>query len=238
MVSRFRLALLICLLGILTSVISGCGGSANGSPDIEVREESGVVYLPEPDYESDVSLEYTLLSRRSVRTYSDEPLLITEISQLLWAAQGITDEAGHRTAPSAVAIYPLKLYLIAGNVKDLSPGIFTYEPEGHRLIRQSEGDYRNELAAAAMGQSSVRDGAVSFVVTADFDKVIMRFDEKGERFTCLEAGHAAQNLCLQATALDLGFVTAGAIYDDRVAGVMDLPDNLTPLYVIPVGRKK
>jgi nitroreductase len=57
---------------------------------------------------------------------------------------------------------------------------------------------------------------------------------KGKGSGHLKQGHAAQNLCLQATALNLGLVTAGAINDDLVAEVLNLPENLTPLYVIPV----
>ena len=136
-----------------------------------------------------------------------------------------------------MAIYPLTIYLVTGNVPEIMDGVYVYETESHTIERVVDGDIRNELADAAMGQSSVRQGAVSFIVTVDFGIVMSRFGVKGERFGTLEAGHATQNLCLQATALDLGLVTAGAINDDEVAEVLNLPKNLTPLYVIPVGRK-
>ncbi|HEY94456.1 MAG TPA: SagB/ThcOx family dehydrogenase [Dehalococcoidia bacterium] len=200
-------------------------------------DSSEIIRLPEPRYESEISLEESLLYRRSIRSYSNESLTLQEVSQLLWAAQGITDDAGHRTAPSAVALYPLSIYVVAGNVPEIMAGVYIYKPEGNTIERIIDRDVRNELADAAMGQASVRQGAASFVVTVDYGKMTARFGDKGERFGTLEAGHAAQNLCLQATALDLGLVTAGAIYDDQVANVLDLPQNLTPLYVIPVGRK-
>jgi SagB-type dehydrogenase family enzyme len=130
----------------------------------------------------------------------------------------------------------LSIYVVVGNVQEIVDGVYLYQPEDHTIRRLIDGDIRNELATAAMGQASVRQGAVSFVVTVDYGIVMSRFGDKGERFGTLEAGHATQNLCLQATALDLGLVTAGAIYDDQVADVLDLPEKLTPLYVIPVGR--
>jgi len=218
-------------------LFTGCSNADKSTIAESLPDSSEVIKLPEPRYDSDVSLEESLYNRRSTRNYSEEPVTLPEVSQLLWAAQGITDSAGHRTAPSAVALYPLNLYMVAGNVPEIVDGVYIYQPEGHTIKRLIEGDIRDELATAAMGQASVRQGAVSFVITVDYGIVMSRFADQGERFGTLEAGHAAQNLCLQATALNLGIVTAGLINDDRVAGVLGLADNLTPLYVIPVGRK-
>ena len=228
----------VLILIILTPLLFiSCGNSDETKATEQVPDSSEVIKLPEPRYDSEVSLEESLVNRRSTRSYENEPLTLQDLSQLLWAAQGITDASGHRTAPSAVALYPLSVYVIAGNVPEIIVGVYVYHPEEHSVERIIDGDIRNELATAAMGQASVRQGAVSFVVTVDYDKMTARFGEKGERFGTLEAGHAAQNLCLQATALNLGLVTAGAIYDDQVADLLDLPETLTPLYVIPVGRK-
>ena len=217
-------------------IIPGCGNSDKNTAAGSAPISSEIIKLPEPRYDSEISLEESLLNRRSIRSYTDEPVTLQEVSQLLWAAQGITDASGHRTAPSAVALYPLSLYLVAGNVQEIVDGVYIYQPEDHTIKRLMDGDIRDELSTAAMGQASVRQGAISFVITVDYGKMTARFGEKGERFGTLEAGHAAQNLCLQATALNLGLVTAGAIYDDQVADVLDLPENLTPVYVIPVGR--
>ncbi len=237
MIKRINLILVTALITTVISLIPGCGNSHENTSVKQAPDTSKVIKLPEPRHDSEISLEESLLNRRSIRSYSDEPVTLQEVSQLLWAAQGITDDTGHRTAPSAVAIYPLSIFVVAGNVPEIMTGVYIYIPEEHSIERIIDGDIRNELADAAMGQASVRQGATSFVITVDYGKMITRFGDKGERFGTLEAGHAAQNLCLQATALDLGLVTAGAIYDDRVANVLDLPQNLTPLYVIPVGRK-
>jgi len=196
-----------------------------------------IVTLPEPRHDSDVSIEQTLLSRRSIRSFADEPLTLQEVSQLLWAAQGITDSLGRRTAPSAGALYPLEIYAVAGNVKGLTPGVYKYEPEKHQLVRVMDGDIRGELSSAALGQSSVRGGAVAFVVTAVYERTTVKYGDRGIRYVHIEVGHAAENLCLQATAMDLGAVTVGAFDDEQVATVLNLPEDEQPLYIIPVGRK-
>ena len=231
----FRKCVLTLIIFVLLFLPS-CENAEKNTAEEFTPDDSEVITLPEPRYDSEISLEESLLNRRSTRNYSNEPVTLQEVSQLLWAAQGITDDAGHRTAPSAVALYPLSIYVVVGNVQEIVDGVYIYQPDDHTIKRLIDEDIRNELSIAAMGQASVRQGVVSFVVTVDYGIVMSRFGDKGERFGTLEAGHAAQNLCLQATALDLGLVTAGAIYDDQVAEVLDLPENLTPVYVIPIGR--
>ncbi len=105
--------------------------------------------LPEPRYESEISVEEALLKRRSVREYASARLTLQEVSQLLWAAKGITDPQGLRTAPSAGALYPLEVYLIVGDVGDLAPGVYKYVSEGNEVIRVLDGDKRVSLAEAA-----------------------------------------------------------------------------------------
>ena len=200
-------------------------------------EKDTAIKLPEPRYDSDVSIEQSLLQRRSIRSFTGEPLTLGEVSQLLWAAQGITDPRGYRTAPSAGALYPLEVYLVAGDVENLVPGIYKYEPDGHELDLLMDGDKRSELADAALGQSSVATGALAIVFTAVYERTTFKYGERGVRYVHIEVGHAAQNLCLQATAMGLGAVTVGAFHDDEVTEVINLPSEEKPLYIIPVGRK-
>jgi SagB-type dehydrogenase family enzyme len=222
-------------LAILLVTFGGCAEPAiNSTPS---QEQAEVINLPEPRYDSDVSIEQSLLNRRSTRSYTGEPLTLQEVSQLLWAAQGITDPRGFRTAPSAGALYPLELYLVVGDVEDLIPGVYRYEPDGHQLVITMDGDKRAELASAALEQSSVREGAISIVFTAVYERTTGKYGERGIRYVHMEAGHAAQNLCLQATAMGLGIVTVGAFNDEQVAELLNLPENEQPLYVIPIGRK-
>ncbi len=199
--------------------------------------ESVRIKLPEPVYDSTTSIEKALMNRRSIRDYRDEPLTLAEVSQLLWAAQGITDPEGYRTAPSAGALYPLELSVVTGNVIDLKKGIYRYIPQKHELIMSMEGDVRNKLSGAALEQSCVRNGAVIFVFSAVYNRTTRRYGERGIQYVHMEAGHAAQNICRQAVSLHLGTVVIGAFHDNDVKKIMNMGDNEQPLYLLPVGRR-
>lgn len=221
---------------LVVLILSGCVRPAPGPTSTPTPAPVAPVPLPEPRLKSAVSLEETLLQRRSTREYADEALTLEEVSQLLWAAQGVTAEWGGRTAPSAGALYPLETYLVVGNVENLAPGVYKYKPERHELVKVKDDDVREELAKASLGQSWVKEGAIDIVIAAVYERTTRKYGDRGVRYVHMEAGHAAQNICLQATALDLGIVTVGAFYDDRVRETMGIPENETPLYVIPVGR--
>ncbi len=230
---------ILILLGVL-SFTASCNNPAATPVTTPSSESEGELSMKLPDvrYDSSVSLEKALLERRSVRDYTDVPLTLGELSQLLWSCQGITDPNGLRTAPSAGALYPLEVYAVIGNVKDLSPGVYKYHPEGHQVTRILDGDKRHQLADAAMGQTMIAEGAVSFVITAVYERTTRKYGERGIRYVHMEVGHAGQNLCLQAVALELGAVTIGAFYDAEVAKILKLPENEEPLYIITVGKKK
>lgn len=222
-------------LAIVLVTFCGCAKPVITPP--AASPEQDVIKLPEPRYDSDVSIEQSLLKRRSIRSYTGEPVTLQEVSQLLWAAQGITDPRGFRTAPSAGALYPLEVYMVAGDVQDLTPGVYKYEPEEHQLIGVIDGDKRAELADAALAQSWIKEGASAFVFTAVYERTTRKYGDRGIRYVHIEVGHAAQNLCLQATAMGLGAVTVGAFHDEQVAELLNLPRDEQPLYIIPVGRK-
>ena len=211
-----------------------CIMKSGGSSHCEIGDK---ITLPAPRFTGDISVEQALRERRSVRSYSDEPLSVQEISQLLWAAQGITNERGYRTSPSGGALYPLETYLVVGNARGLSDGIYRYIPRGHSLEVIQSGDKRSELSATALGQSCVKDGAVIFVFSAVYERITKKYGERGIRYTHIEVGHAAQNVCLQAVSLDLGIVVVGAFRDEEVKKVVGMGKNEQPLYLIPVGKK-
>lgn len=199
-----------------------------------------VVPLPDPVFESKLgmSLERAILERRSVREYSSGPLTLEEMGQLLWAAQGITEpERGFRAAPSAGATYPLEIYLIAGQVEGLSPGVYRYRPHTHDLELISEGDRRQELFNAALQQTPVREAAINLVFSAVYQRTTQRYGERGIKYVHMEVGHAAQNVYLQVVSLGLGTVVIGAFDDQTVQRVLNLPLEEVPLYIMPVGRK-
>ena len=192
--------------------------------------------LPQPRHDGTTSVEAALAARRSIRSFAHKPVTLEELSQLLWAAQGITHPRGLRTAPSAGALYPLELFVVAGNIATLPAGTFRYEPHGHYLVPVEEGDQRPDLADAALGQSSIRKAPVVIAIIADERKTTIKYGERGVRYVHLEAGHAAQNICLQAEALGLGSVVIGAFSDKDVASLLRSPGR-QPLYLIPLGRK-
>lgn len=179
-----------------------------------------------------------MLERRSVRDYTDEPLTLQEVSQLLWAAQGITGRRGFRTSPSAGATYPLEIYLVAGNVEGIDQGMYRYVPDRHAIVKLLDGDLRSQLSEAALGQECVRRGAIDIVFTAVYGRTTWRYGGRGIRYVHMEIGHAAQNIYLQATALNLGTVAVGAFYDDRVKRILSLAEEEEPLYIMPVGRRR
>ncbi len=234
-----RCGSLFVLVTVLLLLCS-CGQSeqtsaASRTPALEV--EKMIIKLPKPKYNSDVSLEESLVKRRSVRDYTGELLTIEEVSQLLWAAQGTTSNWGGRTAPSAGALYPLEVYVIVGDVQDLAIGIYLYKPKKHEVVMIADKDVRQQLAGAALGQSSVKKGAIDLVFTAVYQRITRKYDDRGIKYVHMEIGHAAQNVCLQATAMDLGVVTIGAFNDQEVSKILNLPKDEEPLYIIPVGKR-
>jgi len=193
------------------------------------------VQLPEPGIQSHASLGEALRQRRSVRAYSGRSLTLQQVAHLLWAAQGRNDPSGLRTAPSAGALYPLELLLLAGDVTGLDPGVYRYRPQQHALEMLHSDDRRVPLARAALGQSWVADSAAVLVITAIYERTTRKYGERGKRYVHIEVGHAAQNALLQAAALGLGAAVVGAFDDAAVAGLLDLPASEHPLYLLPLG---
>ncbi|WP_455221213.1 SagB/ThcOx family dehydrogenase [Kaarinaea lacus] len=196
-----------------------------------------IISLPAPETTGGEPLQQLLQQRRSVREYKKTPLTLTQVGQMLWAAQGVTHPEGLRTAPSAGALYPLQLYVFALNVEKLEPGIYHYQARQHQLELHREGDFGKALARAAYTQTWLQYAAVVFVFVANYEVTTVKYGKRGERYVHIEAGHAAQNLFLQAESLDLATVIVGAFYDDEVTNVLQLPAELVPLLLMPVGDK-
>lgn len=196
-----------------------------------------IITLPPPARTSDTSLESALWERRSIREYQDSALSIAEVSQLLWAAQGINRPPKYRTAPSAGALYPLEVYLLAGMVDDIPAGLYRYRPQSHDLEQIFLGDRRAQLSSAALDQEMVEEAPAVIVITAVYERTTVKYGDRGIQYVHMEVGSAAQNVYLQAASLDLGTVFIGAFFDDRVTNTLDLPKDETPLALLPVGRR-
>lgn len=202
----------------------------------QINEQKNIS-LPEFVISDDSSVSALLQQRRSVRDYQDVPLSLDEIGQLLWAAQGITNPQGFRTAPSAGALYPLELYLAVGRVEGLGEGIYHYNPNKHQLKMVASGDQRDALARAALGQSWIADAAAVVAFTAVYARTARKYGGRSERYVHIEVGHAAQNLFLQAEELGLGTVDVGAFNDNDVAKLLQIPADTEPVLLMPVGKK-
>jgi SagB-type dehydrogenase family enzyme len=204
-------------------------GIAHEAP-MRTMAEAEFVSFP-PVASAATPLDDAIRRRRSVRAFDSRALSQEHLGQLCWAAQGITEPAlGRRAAPSAGALYPLEVYLV------LPSGLFHYEPRGHRLRRIDGSDRRAALARAALGQDAVRGAAVDIVITAVVSRTHSKYGSRAERYAQLEAGHAAQNVLLEATALGLGAVPVGAFDDGAVRAVIGASADEAPLYILAVGH--
>jgi SagB-type dehydrogenase family enzyme len=196
--------------------------------------ENMIIKLPAPATDSSFSVERAINERMSIRTYKDTPLTLKEVSQLLWAGQGIV-ASGRRASPSAGATYPLEIFLAAGKVDGLKPGLYRYKNKEHSLELVKEGDLRPALSTAALGQDTVLKAPATIVVTAVFERTRARYGARTERYVHMEAGHVGENIMLQATALGLGTVPVGAFNDGEVKKLLGIEE--APLYLFPVGWK-
>ena len=223
-----RLFFLVVLLAMLVAAHRHEGTGAIAT--------EGAIKLPEPRHKSEISLEETLSRRRSVREYGTRALRPDEISQLLWAAQGITAPWGGRTAPSAGALYPLEIYLVVGDVHTLSPGLYHYDPRTHTLGLLREGDMRKSLSRAALGQAWVRKAQACVIIAAVVERTARKYRRRALRYVHMEVGCACQNIHLQCESLDLGTVAVGAFDDSEVARILGVGPK--PLLLMPVGPRK
>jgi len=198
--------------------------------------EAAGVALARPDLIGAVTLEQALARRRSVRRYSARPVSLADALQLLWAAQGETSADGKRTAPSAGALYPLELHLVASRVEGLAPGVYRYVPATHKL-RGSVGEpIARALVQAANDQQAVAEAAAVVVIAAVEERTARTYSVRASRYVAFEAGAASQNLALQAAALGLATVVLGAFDDAAVGAVLRLAPGERALALMPVGR--
>ena len=183
------------------------------------------------------SLADALRKRRSTRRFTQGEMGIEAAAALLFAAQGVNRRRG-RTAPSAGALYPLEVHVAAGNLESLAPGAYHYLPSENALLPGRAGDVRQELATACLDQNWMADAPMILAICAAYERVTDRYGERGKRYVDLEAGHAAQNIHLQAAALGLGTVVVGAFEDETVARILGLSAWERPIALMPVGAPK
>ncbi len=225
---------LYCLAVLITGGVLLAADAPQLPKKSRPRERvAGNLQLPPPVLSGKMSVEEALSKRRSVRRFIRRELGLAEISQLLWAAQGINrtgeGERNLRTAPSAGQTYPLEAYVATQD------GLFHYLPREHQLEWLDGSDLRGALAEAAAQQEFIREAPAVIILTAVPARTSARYGEQAPRYIFLEAGHAAQNIQLQSTALEMGSVCVAGFFEESVAEVLELPDDEIPVYLIPVG---
>lgn len=203
-----------------------------------VRKKETPIKLPPPILRGKISVEEAISKRRSVRRFTAQPLSLTQLSQLLWSAQGITGTGGRRATPSAGATYPLEIFVVIGEhgMDNLAAGIYHYDAGNHSLSLHLSGNLRQKLADTALGQSFIANCPVDIVVCAIHPRTAYRYGRRGERYVHMEVGHVGQNVSLQAVTLGLATVMVGAFEDEEVGKVLKLEEQIKPLYIIPVGK--
>lgn len=186
-----------------------------------------------------MALEEAIARRRSVRDFAPHPVSQAQLSQILWAAQGSTDDCENlRAIPSAGATYPLEIFVVCGGngIEGTDDGTYHYDLARHSLTMHRRGDGRFELARAALDEECIYHAPVNLVICALYGRTAARYGDRAERYVHMEAGHAGQNIYLQATALGLATVAIGAFHDEQVREVLRLDKQYTPLYIMPVGK--
>ena len=207
-----------------------------------------IIKLPSPQLKGKVSLEETILRRRAVRRYRRDPLDLSQLSQILWSAQGITGTREFRAAPSAGATYPLEIFVFVGKQgviaseakqapEELQAGIYHYEAGSHSLSLHKPADLRPDLARATLDQEFIIDAPVDIVICALYHRTSYRYGRRGERYVHIEVGHVGENIHLQAVALGLATVEIGAFNDEEVRKVLGVEEQIKPLYIMPLGKK-
>ena len=231
-----RQAIVLALVLVAMLAVPVCAEDPEGSGVLTAEvASSDVMPLPEPVRSGVISIEYVIDHRRSVRAFTDAQVTIKDLGQLLWAAQGITGEDGvKRAAPSAGAKYPMEIFVVAGKVTWLGPGVYHYRPESHDLAIVKKGDFRQALSDAALSQEWIMSAPVSIVITGVYERTMEKYGERGTRYVHIEAGAVAENIYLQAVALKLGTTYVGAFSDEDVQAVLGT-DEVAPLGILPVG---
>ena len=204
------------------------------------RKEGPMMLLPKPAHEGSLFVEEAIKRRRTVRSFSSRPMKKQDLSQLLYAAQGITEDHGFkRAAPSGGALYPLDVYTVVGDkgVEGLEAGVYHYIPSGHRIEHVTTGDRKEELAKASLHQMWMAKPPLNFVITAQYSRICSKYGDRGVRYAMIEAGHVGQNIFLQAEALGLKAGIVGAFEDMKVINVLGIPKKHEPLLIMPVGYR-
>lgn len=199
-----------------------------------------IISLPEPSFAWGLDFGQIIQRRRSIRDYRETPLSLKELSNLLWATQGLTGRRPspwYRTVPSAGALHPIDTYLVINRVNGLPSGIYFFKVEEFYLQEIKRGDFSREIARAALGQEMAMTAAVVFAWVAVIERCRQKYRQRAYRYIYLDCGHIGQNLYLAATAMNLGCCAIGAFFDDEVNALLEVDGREeTAIYLASVGK--
>jgi SagB-type dehydrogenase family enzyme len=222
------------IISTIMGLLVGCGLSlSHESPGNSPMTTS--IAMPEPSVTGGMPLDDALSQRRSRRDLAPGPLSLQQVSQILWAAQGITAKGRLRTAPSAGALYPIELYLVAENVEGIAPGLYHYSPQEHSLLLRAKGSLAKDVAKAALGQSALTKASAIVLITAEIGRTSGKYGDRSDRYIAEETGAIAQNIYLQVESLGLSTVLMGAFNDEKIQDALGITE--VPYAIMPIGRR-
>jgi SagB-type dehydrogenase family enzyme len=216
-------------------------------PPMEVPADptKKMILLPDPREVINISLtlEEAIEKRRSIRTYTKQPLSLGELSYLLWATQGVqkisNGSVTFRTVPSAGARHALETYLLVNNVKTLKPGVYRFLSLEHKLQEYIiSSDISDKIVAACLGQTFIKTSAVTFLWVAIPNRMTWWYSDRGYRYLFLDAGHVCQNLYLSGALIQCGTCAIAAFLDDDLNSLLGIDEKKGfVLYLAAVGKK-
>ncbi len=212
-----------------------------GARSVSIERPGKAVSLPAAMEEGGEGLWRVIKQRRSIRSFNrSRPLTLAELSQLLWATQGLTADPRDdrlRASPSAGALHPLDTYLVINRVESLSPGVAFYDVAAREIRILAEGDFADDIAMAALGQQMAADAAVVFVWVAVPGRSKPKYRDRAHRYVYMDAGHIGAQLHLAAVALGLGCCAIGAFLDDEVNAIVGVDgERESAVYLSVVGH--
>lgn len=212
----------------VTQAWSSLRGPAVNSPTAPETPLAAIPLQP-PETQRGKPLMQALRDRKSERSFADRPLTVQELSNLLWAANGINRSNGHRTAPSARNVQEFDLYVIRQD------GIYVYEPKQHQLRPIAAGDHRK----SAGNDSYVATAPLNLIYVADLSKISWTRDPNVKlRIAGLNVGFIAENVALFCSSEGLNSVPRISIDTDSLSTILKLRPEQKIILATTVGPPK
>jgi len=235
------IVIVFILIGLVTKNVQPQPAAAPES-EIPVITNPNIIPLPSPTYRTQNSVEAVIRSNQPRRSFRPDQLTQKQLSQMLWAAQGVTTDWGGRTVTSSKSTFPLTIYVLINNVENLESGVYQYisgeRLPAHQLLPLKLGDFEETLFSI-VNQTPLKEPPLVVVVTGNLKKMATAYGgDSHDREVYLEAGHATQNMYLQAESLKLGMIALPNFDEIQVRSLLSIPQENTIIYLAPIGLIK